>query len=494
MGDQQTEDLMQRLKSWSLQKLLSLLTLDLLSWGRVRFLEGGIAVHGEATNRLLIDVDDLDAYWIVLKVKSVGGGVEDGSTHIQPLQLYTALNVGREGCWSVMFAGGVLLPRLLVVVWGLLLPHSLLLVQVSGGEVMTWYKTQVSKDKLQTQTPTDITPNRIIECAVMASQDPGTRHLFCHPDAATCSFYDLKVEAGHKDSAIGPVQDCWTRHPNESEASSVPFADLVAQGCVFLNPTSRAFEEARSFCQSEGGDMYVTGDFTGLQQYLGANTFSPEGDEEEKEKVEIEEEEKENVEIKKKDKEKVKIENEDEEKVETEKEEEQKVEIEKEEEKFVLEKEDEEKENVEIKKKDKEKVKIEKEDEEKVETEKEEEQKVEIEKEEEKFVLEKEDEEKENVEIKKKDKEKQALKETQLEELKSCVVVNELLLDDILLLDGVHDLDGPRVEECFVKSDGGAVGLTENPAALSRWMVSDPEMARVIAEFQAVSEKRMKKS
>ena len=40
----------------------------------------------------------------------------------------------------------------------------------------------------------------------------------------------------------------------------------------------------------------------------------------------------------------------------------------------------------------------------------------------------------------------------------------------------------------FVKGDGGAVGLTENPAALRRWMVSGPEMARVIAEFQATSE------
>ena len=28
-----------------------------------------------------------------------------------------------------------------------------------------------------------------------------------------------------------------------------------------------------------------------------------------------------------------------------------------------------------------------------------------------------------------------------------------------------------------VKDDGGAVGLTENPAALRRWMVSGPEMA-----------------
>ena len=40
----------------------------------------------------------------------------------------------------------------------------------------------------------------------------------------------------------------------------------------------------------------------------------------------------------------------------------------------------------------------------------------------------------------------------------------------------------------LVKGDGGAVGLTENPAALRRWMVSGPEMARVIAEFQATSE------
>jgi len=40
----------------------------------------------------------------------------------------------------------------------------------------------------------------------------------------------------------------------------------------------------------------------------------------------------------------------------------------------------------------------------------------------------------------------------------------------------------------LVKGDGGAVGLTENLTALWRWMVSGPEMARVIAEFQATSE------
>lgn len=41
----------------------------------------------------------------------------------------------------------------------------------------------------------------------------------------------------------------------------------------------------------------------------------------------------------------------------------------------------------------------------------------------------------------------------------------------------------------LVKGDGGAVGLTENPAALRRWMVSGPEMARLIHEFEGSTEK-----
>ena len=36
----------------------------------------------------------------------------------------------------------------------------------------------------------------------------------------------------------------------------------------------------------------------------------------------------------------------------------------------------------------------------------------------------------------------------------------------------------------YVKGDGGAVGLTENPSALRRWMVAGPEVARVISEFE----------
>ena len=41
----------------------------------------------------------------------------------------------------------------------------------------------------------------------------------------------------------------------------------------------------------------------------------------------------------------------------------------------------------------------------------------------------------------------------------------------------------------LVKGDGGAVGLTANPAALHRWMVSGPEMARLIKQFQVSTEK-----
>ena len=33
------------------------------------------------------------------------------------------------------------------------------------------------------------------------------------------------------------------------------------------------------------------------------------------------------------------------------------------------------------------------------------------------------------------------------------------------------------------------VGLTENPAALRRWMVSGPEMARIIGEFEVSTKK-----
>lgn len=38
---------------------------------------------------------------------------------------------------------------------------------------------------------------------------------------------------------------------------------------------------------------------------------------------------------------------------------------------------------------------------------------------------------------------------------------------------------------CAVKSDGGAIGLTQSPDALRRWMVAGPEVVRMISEFEA---------
>ena len=39
-----------------------------------------------------------------------------------------------------------------------------------------------------------------------------------------------------------------------------------------------------------------------------------------------------------------------------------------------------------------------------------------------------------------------------------------------------------------IKGDGGAVGVTENPSALRRWMVSGPEVSHLVAQYDAVSQ------
>ena len=58
-----------------------------------------------------------------------------------------------------------------------------------------------------------------------------------------------------------------------------------------------------------------------------------------------------------------------------------------------------------------------------------------------------------------------------------------------LAIDQAHEQNNASV-----KGDGGAVGLTDNPAALRRWMVSGPAMSRVIAEFQATADTRTQKT
>ena len=39
----------------------------------------------------------------------------------------------------------------------------------------------------------------------------------------------------------------------------------------------------------------------------------------------------------------------------------------------------------------------------------------------------------------------------------------------------------------LVKGEGGAVGVTESPAALRRWMVAGPELSRMVKEFEDIS-------
>ena len=45
-----------------------------------------------------------------------------------------------------------------------------------------------------------------------------------------------------------------------------------------------------------------------------------------------------------------------------------------------------------------------------------------------------------------------------------------------------------------IKGDGGAVGLTESPSALRRWMIGEPEIAHMVKEFEEQSIPEKKKS
>ena len=42
-------------------------------------------------------------------------------------------------------------------------------------------------------------------------------------------------------------------------------------------------------------------------------------------------------------------------------------------------------------------------------------------------------------------------------------------------------------ENASIKGEGGAVGLTENPSALQRWMIGRPEIARMVTEYEGQS-------
>ena len=65
--------------------------------------------------------------------------------------------------------------------------------------------------------------------------------------------------------------------------------------------------------------------------------------------------------------------------------------------------------------------------------------------------------------------------------LQGCFVVTKTSRRfSAIPLDQAHEQNN-----ALIKGDGGAIGLTENAAALRRWMVGGPEVSRVIEEFEA---------
>lgn len=114
--------------------------------------------------------------------------------------------------------GGLQSFRIMLLVWQFL-HHLLLLVQVSGGQVVTWYRTQVSQDALALEKSFPVMSKTAAVGALVASLDKTTHNLLCCPHDSTCSLFGLIVAAGHNDSASGLVQDCWTWH-SQGESQS----------------------------------------------------------------------------------------------------------------------------------------------------------------------------------------------------------------------------------------------------------------------------------
>lgn len=52
---------------------------------------------------------------------------------------------------------------------------------------------------------------------------------------------------------------------------------------------------------------------------------------------------------------------------------------------------------------------------------------------------------------------------------------------------------GHEQNKAVIKGYGGAIGLTEDPTALRRWMVAGPEISRLLADYHRVSETKDKK-
>lgn len=63
-----------------------------------------------------------------------------------------------------------------------------------------------------------------------------------------------------------------------------------------------------------------------------------------------------------------------------------------------------------------------------------------------------------------------------------CVVQKTANKFSSIAIDQAHEQNN-----AVVKEDGGAVGITENPAALRRWMLAGPEISRIINEFETAA-------
>ena len=75
----------------------------------------------------------------------------------------------------------------------------------------------------------------------------------------------------------------------------------------------------------------------------------------------------------------------------------------------------------------------------------------------------------------------QALPEVAEEFKKGNFTVQKTLCSfSAIAIDQAHEQNN-----ACIKGDGGAVGLLQSPEALRRWMVAGPEIARLIAEFDA---------
>ena len=81
---------------------------------------------------------------------------------------------------------------------------------------------------------------------------------------------------------------------------------------------------------------------------------------------------------------------------------------------------------------------------------------------------------------------------------KTCFFCGKPPVRETLRKKTTHVFSGIAIDQAHeqnnasVKGDGGGVGLTENPAALRRWMVTGPEMARLIGKFEVSTMKKKK--